>query len=351
MKRFGRFFAVAATGALLLSGCSSSNGGGSSADAASPSASASAECAETTAAPSVALKDTSKTYEIGAVTIVSHPALDAVSQGFQCALKAAGAKFNYDFQNPQGDQATLNSIAQTFASQDKDLYFAIATPPVQALSNVITDTPILFAGVTDPVAADVVESWEAPGGNVTGMSDLSPVKEQLELLKEIAPDAKTVGIVYSSSEANSEVLVNLAKDAAGDLGLEIKTATVVNSSEVQQAAESLDVDAYYVPTDNTVVSAVEALVQVADDNKRLVVAADIDSVKRGAAAALSIDYYKQGEQAAAMAINLLNGAEAATMPVETQDQLELYINPTAAKAQGATLPEAVTSRANETVEG
>lgn len=329
MKRVAPILAAAAAGALLLAGCGS--------DTATPET-AGSESSET------------KTYEIGAVTIVSHPALDAISEGFEAGLKEAGISFNYDFKNPQGDQSTLNSIAQTFASQDKDLYFAIATPPVQALSNQITETPILFAGVTDPVAAGVVESWEAPGGNVTGMSDLSPVKEQFELLKEIAPDVKTVGIVYSSSEANSEVLVGLAEEAAAELGIEIKTATVVNSSEVQQAAVSLDVDAYYVPTDNTVVSAVESLVQVADDNGRLVVAADTDSVERGAAAALSIDYYKQGEQAAQMAVQLLEGADPASMPVQTQEELELYINPAAAEAQGFTLPDSVTSRASETVE-
>ena len=332
MKRSVSVVAAIAALTLALSAC---GGGGT----ASPGTSASGGASSS-----------DKTYEIGAVTIVSHPALDAVSKGFQDGLTEAGIKYNYDFKNPQGDQATLASIANTFASGKKDLYFAIATPPVQALAQAIKDAPIVFAGVTDPKVAGVVDSWEKPGGNVTGMSDLSPVKEQLALLKEIKPDAKTVGIVYSSSEANSQVLVDLAKKEASGLGLEIKTATVVNTSEVGQAAESLAVDAYYVPTDNTVVTAIESLIQVAEKNKRLVIAADTDSVGRGATAALSLDYYKQGKQAATMAVKILKeGGKPADMPVETQKDLDLVINPKAAAAQGVTLPETVTKRATKTV--
>lgn len=297
---------------------------------------------------------TDKIYQIGVVTYTSHPALDAAYQGFLDGLKDAGYEdgknIRIDFQNPQSDQGTLTSIANTFASADKDLLFAIATPPAQALAQVIKDRPIVFSAVTDPVKAGIVTSWEAPGGNVTGMSDLSPVKEQLALLKEIKPDVKTVGIVYSSSEANSQVLVELAQKEASALGLEIKSATVVNTSEVGQAAESLVVDAYYVPTDNTVVTAIESLVQVAEKNKRLVVAADTDSAARGVAAALSLNYYKQGKQAATMAARILkDGVKPADMPVETQKELDLVINPKASSAQGVTLPDTVTKRATKTI--
>lgn len=332
MKRFAPIAAAVIAASLVLVGC-----GGTAAAPSSSGASGGSD----------------KVYQIGAVTIVSHPALDAVYKGFQDGLKTAGYEdgknVKLEFQNPQGDQATLTSIANTYASAKKDLYFAIATPPVQALAQVIKDRPILFAGVTDPKAAGVVDSWEKPGANVTGMSDLSPVKKQLELLKEIAPNVKTVGIVYTSSEANSEVLVGLAKEAAGSVGVEIKTATVVNSSEVSQAAASLDVDAYYVPTDNTVVSALESLVQVAEQKKRPVVTGDADSVSRGALASLSIDYYKQGQQAAKMAVELLKGAKPADMAVQTQSELDLVINPKAAARMGVTLPDAVTKRATKTV--
>ncbi|MDO4784157.1 MAG: ABC transporter substrate-binding protein [Propionibacteriaceae bacterium] len=332
MKRFASIVAAVAAFGLGLSAC----GGGATTGPSAPGGASPGD----------------KTYEIGAVTIVSHPALDAISAGFQEGLREAGIAFNYDFQNPQGDQATLASIANTFASSKKDLYLAIATPPVQALAQSIKDAPIVFAAVTDPKVAGVVDSWERPGGNVTGMSDLSPVKEQLALVKEIKPDAKTVGIVYSSSEANSQVLVDLATKEAPALGLEIKTATVVNTSEVGQAAESLAVDAYYVLTDNTVVTAVESIVQVAETNKRLVIAADTGSADRGAAAALSLDYHKQGKQAAAMAVKILrDGAKPADLPVETQKELDLVVNAKAAAAQGVTLPESVTKRAVKTIQG
>lgn len=323
MRRITSMIAAATVG-LLLAGCGTST------------------------TPTSSGQESGKTYQIGAVTIVSHPALDAISKGFQDGLTESGVKFSYEFQNPQSDQATLSNIVNTYASEKKDLYFTIATQPTQALAQIVRDRPILFAGVTDPMAAGVVSSWEAPDGNVTGMSDLSPVKKQFELIKEAAPNTKTVGIVYSSSEANSETLVAKAKEVAGELGLEIRTATVVNSSEVGQAAESLDVDVYYVPTDNTVVSAIEAVVQTGEKHRKLVFASDTDSAGRGAALALSIDYYQQGKQAAAMAVKILkDGAKPESMPVETQEQLSLVVNPKAAQSQGQTIPASIIDRATK----
>src|SRR5690606_27104810 len=209
--------------------------------------------------------------EIGIVQYVSHDALDAVQTGFIAELEAAGYvdgdTINVEVQNPEADQATLTQIANQFAQDEKDLVLAIATPAAQAVAQVIPEQPVVFAAVTDPVAAELVASWDAPGGNVTGVSDMNPVDGQLALLLELAPDVKTVGIVYSSGEINSEVQVEAAEAAAAELGLTIEKAAVSNSSEVQQAAESLDVDAFYVPTDNNVVAAIEALLQVAETNK------------------------------------------------------------------------------------
>ena len=201
----------------------------------------------------------------------------------------------------------------------------------------VTDTPILFTAVTDPVSADLVESLEAPGGNATGTSDANPVKEQLALIKRLDPEAKTVGIVYSSGEVNSEVQVEWAKEAAVELGLEIKEAAVSTSGEVQQAAESLDVDAFYVPTDNNVVSALESIIQVAETKKILTIAAEGDSVARGTVATYGISYYDLGYQTGEMAVKILKGeAEPATMPVETQTDLQLYLNKGAAARMGVT---------------
>ncbi|NCD19179.1 MAG: ABC transporter substrate-binding protein [Actinobacteria bacterium] len=284
---------------------------------------------------------------IGITQIVAHPSLDASAQGFKDALADAGYDVTYDEQNAQGDQSTAASIAGTFASADLDLILAIATPTAQSVVQAVTDVPILFTAVTDPVSADLVDSMEAPGGNASGTSDANPVMEQLELVKRLNPDATTVGIVYSSGEVNSQVQVDWAKDAAAELGLEIVEAAISTSAEVQQAAESLDVDAFYVPTDNTVVSALESVIQVAEDKQILAIAAEGDSVARGTVATYGIDYYQLGYQTGEMAVRILRGeADPASMPVETQSELQLYLNLAAAERMGVTIPEDLLAEAD-----
>ena len=294
-----------------------------------------------------------KTYKIGICQFVTHPSLDAVREGAIKALAAAGyvdkQNAKIDYQNPQTDQATLTNIANTFASNNMDLVIAIATPSALAMAQAITSKPVLFAAVTDPVKAGLVKSWDAPGGNVTGTSDLNPIDKQLGLVKEVVPDAKTVGIVYSSAEANSGVQVKMAQDASGAAGLTIKTATVTNSSEIQQAAQSLDVDAFFVPTDNTVVSGLEALLGVAITKKVPVISCDGDSVKRGATASYALEYSVMGTMTGQMAVRLLQGADPATMPVETQKDPKLTINPGAAAKVGITLSKDLTQKADVTI--
>jgi putative ABC transport system substrate-binding protein len=313
--------------ALLATACGSSSGG----DTASP--------------------DADKPVKIGISQITTHPSLDAVREGFKKGMADAGYtgdKVTYNEQNPQGDQSTNTAIMGQFANDDLDLVLAIATPTAQAAAQAITDIPVLFSAVTDPVEAKLVASNEAPGANVTGTSDKNPVKEQLELLKKLAPDAKTVGIVYSSGEVNSTVQVKWAKEAAAELGLEIKESAVSASSEVQQAASSLDVDAYYVPTDNAVVSALEGLLQTAQAKKVPVISADGESVKRGATATYGINYEKLGEQTAQMAVKILkDGAKPADMPVETLTDVDLYVNTTAAKKVGVEIPQEMIDTAAE----
>ncbi|QXQ09114.1 ABC transporter substrate-binding protein [Paeniglutamicibacter sp. Y32M11] len=320
---------VAAT-ALLLSAC-----GGSSAE--SPTSGAAAE----------------GPVKIGINQYLTHPSLDAVATGFKKGMADAGYtgdKISYDEQNPQGEAATNTAITGKFASdKDIDLVLAIATPAAQAAAQSITEIPVLFSAVTDPVDAKLVASAEAPGANVTGTSDKNPVKEQLELLTKIKPEAKSVGIVYSSGEANSAVQVKWAKEAAAELGLTIEEKAISASSEVQQAASSLNVDAFYVPTDNAVVSALEGLIQVSQDKKIPVISADGSSVKRGATATYGLNYEKLGEQTAAMAVKILKGeAKPESMPVETITQAELYLNTAAAKKIGVTFPADLLSEAVET---
>jgi len=316
MKSFTamKFAAIAAAGALALTACGGSGDSGAAAGG-------------------------DEAVKIGISQFVSHPSLDAVVTGFKAGMESAGyteGKIEYDMNNAETDQATNTSIAGKLAADsDIDLVLAVATPSAQAAAQAITNVPVLFSAVTDPVDAKLVASNEAPGANVTGTSDMNPVDEQLKLLKELAPDAKKVGIVYSSGEANSAVQVKMAEEAAKSLGLSIEKAAVSASSEVQQAASSLDVDAYYVPTDNAVVSALEGLLQVAEKNNVPVISADGESVKRGATATYGINYEKLGEQTAAMAVKILKDeAKPATLPVETISEVDLYLNEKAAKKVG-----------------
>ena len=291
-------------------------------------------------------------FKIGISQLVQHPALDAASDGFKKSFEDAGVEVEWDEQNAQGEQANATSIAQTFANGDFDLVLAVATPAAQAAAQAITDVPVLFTAVTDAEEAGLVDTNDEPGGNVTGTSDLNPVDEQLQLVKELKPDAETVGIVYSSGEVNSEVQVDLAKESAKELGVEIKEATIANSSELAQAVNSLGkVDAYYVPTDNNVVSAVSTMVQAAEKNKALLVGSEAGQVEQGAAITRGIDYTKLGEQTGQMALKILqDDQKPADLPVETSSNLELVVNPEAAKAQGAEIPQDLIDEADNVIE-
>lgn len=291
-------------------------------------------------------------YAIGISQLVQHPALDAASEGFKKSFDDADVTVEWDEQNAQGEQANATTIAQTFANEDLDLVLAVATPAAQAAAQAMTNMPVLFTAVTDAEEAGLVKSNQAPGGNVTGTSDLNPVADQLQLVKDLRPDAKTVGIVYSSGEVNSQVQVELAKEAAKDMSVTIKEATIANSGELAQAVNSLgDVDAYYVPTDNNVVSAVSTMVQAAEKNEALLVGSEAGQVEQGAAITRGIDYTKLGEQTGQMALKILqDGEKPADMPVETSSNLELVVNPKAAKAQGVEIPQDIIDEADTVIE-
>ncbi|NLT26844.1 MAG: ABC transporter substrate-binding protein, partial [Microbacteriaceae bacterium] len=242
---------------------------------------------------------TGESYRIGISQLVQHPALDGATAGFQRAFEEAGIDVEFDVQNANGEQSTAVTIAQTFASDSSiDLVLAVATPAAQAAATAITDRPVLFTAVTDPVAAELVESNEAPGGNITGTTDMQPVADQIALIKEIDPEASTVGIVYASGEVNSQIQVDLAQEAADELGLELKTATVTTVNDIPDALGSLgDIDALYVPTDNMLVSGIDALMQFAETNQLLVVTGDSGPVEEsGAVATLGLNYEELGYQ-------------------------------------------------------
>lgn len=293
---------------------------------------------------------------IGVNQLVTHPSLDATLEGFKKAFAdagfVAGETVIYDEQNAQADQATATTIASKFKSDGVDLVLAIATPSAQASAQAISDIPVLFTAVTEPEEAGLVDSWAVPGANVTGTSDLNPVAEQIELAKEIAPEAKSLGIIYSSGEVNSEVQVDLAKEAAAKLDLEVKETTVSNSSEVTQAIETLgDVDVIYVPTDNTVVEGLEAVIQFAETKQIPLIVGEGDSVERGGLATYGIDYFDLGYQTGQMAIRVLvDGEETASMGVETLDKIGLILNQDAAQRMGVTFSDDLISRADKVIE-
>lgn len=294
--------------------------------------------------------------KVGITQIVEHPSLDEARRGFIARMSelgyTEGVDITYDIQSAQGDLATAQTIARKFQSDGVDLILAIATPTAQAAAHLIKDIPILITAVTDPVAADLVESVARPGTNVTGTSDLTPVQAQLELLKEIVPSATRVGVVYNAGEVNSVVQVEIARKAAADLGLSLVEATAGNSSEVLQAAQSLQgrVDAIYVPTDNTVVSALESVVLVAERAKLPLIAGEADSVAKGALATIGIDYNKLGRQTADIAHRVLQGEDPAEIPIEYLTEQNVVLNLGAAQRMNVTIPESVLAKAVEIIE-
>jgi putative ABC transport system substrate-binding protein len=284
---------------------------------------------------------------ISITQIVEHPALDNTRKGFMEGLKELGVDAKFNVHIAQGNAATNVQIAGQMLDEKPNLVLAIATPGAQVCAQKIKDIPVVFTAVSDPVGAGLVKTMDAPGGNLTGMTDMPPVAKQLELIKTILPKAAKIGIVYNAGEANSVSQVNAVKAAGAKLGMSVVEATVSNSGGVFQAAKSLvgACDAVYVPLDNTVVSAFESLVKVCEENKLPLFSSDNESVAKGSIAALALDYYAMGKQTAAMAKKILDGAKPGTMPVESLTNLDVHLNLKAAKAQGVTVPEEVVKKA------
>lgn len=298
-----------------------------------------------------------KALLIGISQIVEHPALDAARKGFVDYLEEhgykAGKKVQYDYKNAQNNRAVSGQIARKLVGDRSDLILSISTPSSQDVVAATKEIPILFSAVTDPVAAGLVKSLSKPGANVSGTMDRSPVSRQLDLIQEILPKAKSLGTVYNAGEVNSVVSVKEIKAEAAKRGIKVVEAPAASSSAVKMAAESLvgRVDFIHIPTDNTVVLAIESVVKVCRDNKIPLFAADVDSVSRGAIAALAVDYYKLGRQTGGMAVKVLGGkAKISELPVEYQKELLLYLNPAQAAKMGVRLPDAVVKRAAKIIE-
>lgn len=293
-----------------------------------------------------AQKDEKENPTVGIIQYMDHAALDAAKEGFIKALADNGYKdgetVTIDIQNAQGDQSNLGTISDRFVSNNVDLVLAIATPATQAVAGKTTEIPILGTAVTDYEAARLVDSNEAPGGNVSGTTDMNPVKEQIDLLVKLAPEVKTVGVLYTSSEDNSILQAAMAKEAIEKLGLKYVEVTVTNSNDVQQATQSIvaQCDAIYIPTDNVFASAMPVVHGITAESKTPVICGETGMVKAGGLATLGNNYYDLGYQTGLMAVKILKGeAEPASMPIEAATKFDYAINETVAEELGITIPE------------
>ncbi|HMN85791.1 MAG TPA: ABC transporter substrate-binding protein [Bauldia sp.] len=293
---------------------------------------------------------------VAVTAIVEHPALDAARDGIKDALAAEGFKdgdtIKFVYQSAQGQPATAAQIARQFVGDGVTVIVPISTPSAQAAVAATKDIPIVFTAVTDPLAAQLVPSLAKPGGNVTGISDMSPIADHIALIKEITPNVKKLGVLFNPGEANSVSLVNRLKEVAGPAGIEIVEAAATKSADVQAAARGLvgNVDAMYVPTDNTVVSALEAAIAVAEENKIPFYAGDTDSVKRGALASIGFNYYDVGVETGKVVARVLKGEKPGDIDVSFASGSDLFVNTAAAAKMGVTIPQGVIDRANTVIE-
>lgn len=316
---------------------------------------------EAMATEEAAMAPVEGSYTVGIMQLVSHPALDAEREGAIQALAdngfIDGENLTIDYQNAEGDIATLTTIAQKFVDDDVDLIIAITTPAMQAAYNVTKDLegpPIVFTAVTDPYAAGVATAPDDHPAWVTGIQGMPPVEDAMAVIKEVLPEVKTIGMIWNTAEKNSEVATSIARDTAAAMGIELVEANIADSSEVQTAAESLaaqGVDAFFVSTDSTVVAGFEALVKVADENDIPLFANDPASSERGAVAALGLDYFQDGLDAGTIAVTILKGDKTAgEITIERQRAGLLAVNLKSVEAQGVEMPPAVIERAAQVFE-
>ncbi|MCM3117792.1 ABC transporter substrate-binding protein [Neobacillus sp. MER 74] len=290
---------------------------------------------------------TDKEFKVGITQFAPHPSLDAATEGFKKALKDKGIKVSFDEQNAQADMNNTQTIANNFVGDKVDLIFANATPSATAALNATKDIPIIFTSVTDPVGAGLVEAFDKPGKNITGTTDNHPeaTKKTISFITDEVK-AKNVGVIYNSGEQNSVVQVEEVEKIVKEKGAKLVKVSVSTTAEVKQASESLvgRVDAIYIPTDNTVVTALDSVIAVANSKKIPLFVGELDSMKKGAVAASGFSYYDLGYQSGIMAADILSGKKKASeIPVELPNSLKLVINKKAAEDQGLKVNDAWSS--------
>jgi putative ABC transport system substrate-binding protein len=303
-------------------------------------------------AAALGLASAAPAYTISINQYVEHPSLNEAVRGFKEQLTALGLEVTFKEHLAQADMPTVTQIVNQIIDEKPDLVLAVATPSAQITANRIKDVPVLFTAVTDPVSAKLVASAASPGGNVTGTTDINPVAAQLALIKEIQPSVKKIGAIYNSGESNSVVQIQLAREAASLLEVELVESVTADTAGVMQAANNLigKVDAVYLPTDNAVIASYEAVLKVCLDNKIPLYPAEDDSVRKGGVAVLSISYYQLGRQTGRMSARILkDGVKPADIPVESQTDFQLIVDPSFAAKVGIEIPKAVLDRADENI--
>ncbi len=296
-----------------------------------------------------------KVPTIGITQIATHPGIDAIRQGFIDEMKKLGyeegVSIKFDQTNAQGDMPTAQSIAKTYVGNKVNLIFAISTPSSQACAKEIkgTNIPLVFGAVTEPVSAGLVDSMEKPGGNITGTSDKWPVDEQFDLLLQLVPSVKKIGLVYNPGETNAEANVKEVDAVCKARNLEVVKVPVSNTNEVYAAAQSLvgRCDAFYVPADNTVIAAMEAIVKVSEQNKIPLLPGVSSNVEQGGFGTIGPDYYDIGVESAKLADRILKGEKAGEIPVAVATRFEYFFNKKSAEATGVEIPENLLSKASK----
>nr|WP_307991785.1 ABC transporter substrate-binding protein [uncultured Niameybacter sp.] len=292
-----------------------------------------------------------KAVNIGITQIASHPALDASREGFLEALAEKGYKegenLNIELQNAEGDIATAQLIATNFTSSKKDLIFAIATPAAQVAFNTTKDIPIIVTAVTDAKEAGLVQSNEKSGTNVAGTSDAVPIEQQVKLIRDLFKDAKTIGVLYNTSEVNSEIQVNDLKEAAKANGFEVVTKGITSVNDISQALDAIlgSVDVLYTPADNLVASSMAIIAAQATDKKVPVVGAEEAHVQNGALITEGISYKKLGYEAGLMAVQVLEGSNISELPVKKSEETQLVINEDTMNKLAITIDQSIMERA------
>lgn len=294
--------------------------------------------------------------KIGVLQFVTHDSLDEIYKGIKAGLEEGGytttENLSIDFMNAEGDQSQVQTMSKKLVDNGNELLIGIATPAAQGLANATTELPIIMGAVTDPVGANLVTDLKNPGGNITGVSDQTPVADTVSLIKEITPDAKTIGVLYSSNEDNSKIQVAEFKAAAEEAGYTVLEYAVASSNEIAATVEiaSSKADVLFTPVDNTVASAFSTVVSVANKTKTPIFTSVEDMVEGGGIASVTLSQYDLGVATGKMAAKILDGANPADTPVQIFNEGTVVVNQKVAKELGITLSDDVISKASKVIE-